>query len=479
MKSIKAIRIGSRFLELTSEELTSLDGLFDIDSVNLLLGKNGAGKTRLLLAIAEGLISENSEAHFYYNLATNKHDMSCIYYSALPYRRKIPSRACFVDASPSLRTQNQDEMEKLNQLREVAHALGIDTRLTAVFGYTNKVYRAVLIPVLKKHESKIKDETLKNLIHLYIDSESKPIFDDTDLKIVDHKNESYLKDIEHLLSVLFTDQLGDAETLLWLGSIEYIYGTSKEDGLNASNAFLVHLGLLANSFDSNNFEKVERILERTREILSQNQFPYDFMGYEKSYKFAINGVDHLSDVKARETPIKIEWNELSSGLHALVEQFSLIGKAIAASASKRRFSVLLLIDEGDAYLHLEWQRKYFSLLNKYLGKLKKMHNLHSLQLILASHSPILAADLPGQVVSNLDIEDSQSIKNQTFAAPLEKVITQSFESSSLGEFATTKINETYHRARLSKLTDLDRVIIQSIGDIAIRTALEREIVGDN
>ena len=133
-----------------------------------------------------------------------------------------------------------------------------------------------------------------------------------------------------------------------------------------------------------------------------------------------------------------------------------------------RSSILLLIDEGDAYLHLDWQRRYISLINRYLGNMKRQHRLESLQLILATHSPLLAADVPDIFVTNLDNENI----SKTFAAPLEEVIAGSFESSSLGEFAATKINEIYRRAQQARLTDADYHLIDAIGDAAIQAALK-------
>ncbi|WP_201264643.1 hypothetical protein, partial [Pseudomonas aeruginosa] len=120
-----------------------------------------------------------------------------------------------------------------------------------------------------------------------------------------------------------------------------------------------------------------------------------------------------------------------------------------------------------AYLHLDWQRKYISLLNKYLANVKKRHRLESLQLILATHSPLLAADIPSEFVTNLD----SATRTKSFAAPLEEVIAGSFESNSIGEFAASKINEVYKRAQKSKLTKEDRKLISAIGDPAIQAAL--------
>ncbi|WP_264381492.1 hypothetical protein [Pseudomonas sp. MM227] len=109
------------------------------------------------------------------------------------------------------------------------------------------------------------------------------------------------------------------------------------------------------------------------------------------------------------------------------------------------------------------------MLNKFLGGLKRKHNLHSLQLIMATHSPLLAADIPGELVTSLD----SSCAINSFAAPLEEVIAGAFGSNSLGEFAAGKINEIYKRAKAGNATGEDRNVVEVIGDVAIKSALRR------
>ncbi|HFF2349076.1 TPA: AAA family ATPase, partial [Pseudomonas aeruginosa] len=235
----------------------------------------------------------------------------------------------------------------------------------------------------------------------------------------------------------------------------------------AATAFLDYIGLIRANSSKYNFEDLEHIVERTRSALNNYAHPEDFYLDERTQYFQIDSVLGLEAIRRHETPIKIEWSNLSSGLQALVEQFSLIDEAVAQASQQGRSSVLLLIDEGDAYLHLDWQRKYISLLNKYLANVKKRHRLESLQLILATHSPLLAADIPSEFVTNLD----SATRTKSFAAPLEEVIAGSFESNSIGEFAASKINEVYKRAQKSKLTKEDRKLISAIGDPAIQAAL--------
>lgn len=88
---------------------------------------------------------------------------------------------------------------------------------------------------------------------------------------------------------------------------------------------------------------------------------------------------------------------------------------------------------------------------------------------MASHSPIIAADMPGVFVTNLD----SNVKIRTFGAPIEEVIAGSFESSSLGAFAAKKINHLNSRALNNNLSKSDLNLIEQIGDDAIRAILKR------
>ncbi len=483
MASIIAIQADERLLNLASHELQCFRDLFDIDSVNLILGKNGAGKTRLLYAIALAVtMPENDDSSWLYldkdlnGKEFEKHDLCSIYYSALQYRRKLPRRVGLIDASPSHRAHNRGEAAKLFQLEKVAKDLGIDAKLVGVIGYTRSIYRATLIPALRKNASSIRSSEISMLVRRYRQETTKADSLITNLTHKENHRDQVLREIEYHIDQSFTQHVGNFDQFLYLTALEYLHSNSKTtDTEKIASALLNYLGVISNDQDLTYFEELEKITENSREILSRYGFPNNFRQYEVRQSFPISSIDELLDIRRYETPIKIEWNELSSGLHALVEQFALIGEAVAKAATQGRFSILLLIDEGDAYLHLDWQRRYISLLNKYLHSLKSTHRLKSLQLILASHSPVIAADLPGALVTNLD----HKMKIKTFAAPIEEVIAGSFDTTSIGEFAARKINDIFARASKSNLTEADRIIIESIGDDAIRAALHRETKGDN
>ncbi|MGU1863967.1 hypothetical protein ACSEP5_04815 [Pseudomonas aeruginosa] len=68
MPAILGVRVDDQFIELSSPELDSFGKLFDIDSINLLLGKNGSGKTRFLVALARAITPSTDEgARIYFS----------------------------------------------------------------------------------------------------------------------------------------------------------------------------------------------------------------------------------------------------------------------------------------------------------------------------------------------------------------------------------------------------------------------------
>lgn len=65
--------------------------------------------------------------------------------------------------------------------------------------------------------------------------------------------------------------------------------------------------------------------------------------------------------------------------------------AIVQSDSKH---FLILIDEPDLHLHLNWQKRYISTLLNVFGNLLKIREDITLTFILATHSPFIISDLP-------------------------------------------------------------------------------------
>ncbi|NWE37638.1 AAA family ATPase, partial [Pseudomonas gingeri] len=141
-------------------------------------------------------------------------------------------------------------------------------------------------------------------------------------------------------------------------------------------------------------------------------------------------------------------------------QFCNITAALEKISSKRD-NILLLIDEGDAFLHLEWQRLYIQQLNDLLSGTVQSAGVSALQVIMATHSPLLATDVPKQFVCSLN-EQQDGKTPKAFAATLHTLFNQSFKAKTIGEFASQRINEAVENYRNKNPDARDEAVIKSI-----------------
>ncbi|KAF2410975.1 AAA domain-containing protein, putative AbiEii toxin, Type IV TA system [Pseudomonas antarctica] len=484
MELIVGVRVGDIHLDLSSPERLGFGKIFKVDSLNLILGRNGAGKTRLLLELIEKLTDNLEQGDIVYvdhdgvinAVAANSLDgLGVIYFSALPYSRKLPANRKFVDASPG--KYGIDSVGDVEHFVSVAYSLGISTALTAYVSYSNYVLRDVLVPrlissdevvdpVLKERANEYKVLRSEGAIQGSIAAHQAKVKDSLFL-VVDR--------LQKLLSEFFNDPI---EKIQYLSALEYVTRKKKKYGALAADALLSKAGICfynGESFHESVILDLVELVNNARAVSAKFSFSPDYDVDEFSYSFSIASQEDVGFVRHGETLIKIRWSMLSSGLQALIEQFSLIERAVHRLSSSGSKRVILLLDEGDAYLHLDWQRKYISLLNDYLGDLRLRFELDALQVVLATHSPIVAADLPDSFVMNLDAGVNPI---NTFASPIENVIRGAFDSSSIGKFSADLINGVYERVLHHRVTDEDKRIIEKIGDVGIRKAILRELEGD-
>ncbi|CAI3794066.1 hypothetical protein GLGCALEP_00857 [Pseudomonas sp. MM221] len=90
---------------------------------------------------------------------------------------------------------------------------------------------------------------------------------------------------------------------------------------------------------------------------------------------------------------------------------------------------------------------------------------------MATHSPLLATDIPKQFICSLDSRDS-SEPPKAFAATLHTIFNHSFNSRTIGEFASQRINEAVISLQNQNLTLRDKLVIQSIDNPIIRREIE-------
>lgn len=174
-----------------------------------------------------------------------------------------------------------------------------------------------------------------------------------------------------------------------------------------------------------------------------------------------------------------DWSQLSSGLKAYLNLFSQLFDLSNKVTKPNNENILICIDEGDLYLHPEWQKNF---LNDLIWFLEQIFTNTNIQLVLTSHSPFLISDLPKENVILLDKNckpDRQLDQKSSFGANIHQLYNKQFFliNGAIGEFARSKISNI-----LSELKNVDKAslekykkLISMIGEPVLRIRLEEEL----
>ncbi|WP_448550255.1 AAA family ATPase [Thalassotalea fusca] len=172
------------------------------------------------------------------------------------------------------------------------------------------------------------------------------------------------------------------------------------------------------------------------------------------------------------------WLGISSGHVAYLNLFSSIFKELYRS----RNDVILCIDEGDLYLHPQWQIEFFDKLLNVLPNL----STGKVQIVLTSHSPFLLSDLPNQSITVLSSDETSEattgsvIEQKTFGANLYELYSNLFflNKNRTGVFANNKIKKLLSQVEATN-TDIKPMDVQSfseiIGDKVIKHLLDKRV----
>lgn len=176
--------------------------------------------------------------------------------------------------------------------------------------------------------------------------------------------------------------------------------------------------------------------------------------------------------------LNFDWRNMSTGernllslfsrIHSLNFNIDLINKTRQEENNKKKIkNLIIMLDEADIGLHPNWQRTMLNQIIKTLEIIFK--NISSTQIIIATHSPFLASDLP---LSNLIflqknkdgncsvVKNPLMDKKQTFASNIHTLFTDSFfmKDGLIGEFAKEKINNIIDDLMSSQQLTVERKI---------------------
>jgi|GEM_PF-1713728 len=211
--------------------------------------------------------------------------------------------------------------------------------------------------------------------------------------------------------------------------------------------------------------------------IDNEQFAKFYSCYKKTYK--------------HRPYLSFDWRSISSGEKAFLNIYS---RFFSLSDSQTRFNdgrllknVVILIDEGDLYLHPEWQRRFVFLLCEFLTKCYASQDgtERSIQVIFTSNSPIPVSDLPNGNVIFLQTQNGKTLakdsledKKQTFGANIHTLLSDGFFLSHglMGEFAKHKINSIIEMLQGNREEVIKKRLtieknISLIGEPLIRTKL--------
>jgi len=179
--------------------------------------------------------------------------------------------------------------------------------------------------------------------------------------------------------------------------------------------------------------------------------------------------------------IAFEWDiQFSAGEEVLLNLFALLFEKLQDNTKLQ----YIYIDEGESFLHPNWQKKYISYIVQFIKDNFPNRKIH---IILTSHSPFLLSDIPKQNIIFLDkdekgnckVVDGLKEKKQTFGANIHTLLSDSFfmEDGLMGEFAKSKIDRAINLLNQEYLTQDElkycEQIISIIGEPIVKNQLQR------
>lgn len=487
---ISSIVVEDRLVKL-NQEAEGVPNIFDIDSVSLVIGNNGAGKTFFLNKILNKFTPRAKDDRFSCEIQlTSRRVMSfqemrgkwgAVYYSPIPYGRRIHATKNLIDASPNWSKPlsifdlkaHEDILREFNISPKVYARKSVDVR---------KVCRVIVDLFVVQpfsggygaFEEHIGAELIDFLGQVRgVGLEVKADYQIRDNEDIEKKHiEQAAANFYHVLM----DEVGsDLEAFCIFAVLEH-YIDSGSKGVETTKSIVhyllrhryPHLKYASQANASTAFDEIDRLRRFTK------VHPHTLTMGSRGFMEAELDPYEPASLKTWELQhlLEVGFQNMSSGQLAILAQLSLISDAIKTFSERGIRRILILVDEGDAFLHLEWQRKYIGHLNRMLARLKKEYAMYSIQLVLATHSPLLATDVPKEFICRMEAKGGEGTPS-AFAAPLHELLSQSFGARTVGDFASRKINEVVSNFKQGRRSAIDDFVVSSIDNPIIKAEVMR------
>jgi len=252
--------------------------------------------------------------------------------------------------------------------------------------------------------------------------------------------------------------------------------------LQASGNLDITISELENKINIDIKEKIRSFIQTPIEdfsVISSNyvnikKIPSDFFKIYIEIIRRKNDIE-LLDFKGKRVFYFDFYPKISDGQYQLTYIFNSIYSQI------NQETIFLCIDEGENYLHPNWQKKYINYLYQFL---KKNFSTKQIHLIISSHSPFILSDLPKENIIFLkDGKQEFPFKEneQTFGANIHTLLSHGFfmKDGLMGEFAKTKITEVIELLKKEQLSEDEikdcKHIISIIGEPILQKTLEHQL----
>lgn len=264
----------------------------------------------------------------------------------------------------------------------------------------------------------------------------------------------------------------------------------------ANKLYFVLLDLYEN--DNVIFEEYPQQLASSRDhvfyfSIKRENLSFDFKSglYDYYFQGEVHKIPYtLEYFIVLHSSIRLEWIGVSSGE---LEYFNLLSriychldkniiivpaeKARISNKSRYKRNIILLLDEPENAFHPEWQRLFLENLIYFLYNSLSDYRF---QVLLASHSPIIASDFPKSNIIFLNknedgtcrVVDSIS-RDNTFGANIQTLYRNSFflDGLPIGEFAKRKINKLFEELEHGDIRSTTLQEIQLVGEPLLRDQL--------